>query len=221
MGSSGGLDVGCERKKWRMASEGGPDPRRMKRTSADMQGNHRRTGAGAREIRNSVLDLWWLWGWTYIQGKMLSGDGEWGVYSERSSGLGEVLSDVAGVSMVLLDQITRGVNADTVEMRRSEPWALKHLIHMEELEKESNRTVRHDKEEEEDVLEVEEGISRRNEGLPWWSVAQMVKNLPAMQGTWIWSLGGEGSWLPTPVFLPGKAHGGGVWIAKSQTWLSN
>ena len=54
---------------------------------------------------------------------------------------------------------------------------------MEELEKESNRTVRQDKEEEEDVLEVEEGISRRNEGLPRWSVAQMVKNLPAMQGT--------------------------------------
>ena len=36
-------------------------------------------------------------------------------------------------------------------------------------------------------------------------VAQIVKNLPAIQETWIWSLGWE--WLPTPVFLPEEFHG--------------
>ena len=44
-------------------------------------------------------------------------------------------------------------------------------------------------------------------------VAQTVKHLPAMQETWVRSLGGEGSipwrrkWQPTPVFLPGESHG--------------
>ena len=42
-------------------------------------------------------------------------------------------------------------------------------------------------------------------------VAQAVKKLPAMQKTWIQSLGGEDplqkEWQPTPVFLPGKFHG--------------
>ena len=42
-------------------------------------------------------------------------------------------------------------------------------------------------------------------------VAQMVKNLPAMQETWVWSLGQEipwrRKWLPTPIFLPGESHG--------------
>ena len=42
-------------------------------------------------------------------------------------------------------------------------------------------------------------------------VAQMVKNLPAMQEMWVWSLGQEDpqrrKWLPTPVFLPGESHG--------------
>ena len=40
-------------------------------------------------------------------------------------------------------------------------------------------------------------------------VAQMVKNLPAMQETWVWSLGREDplEWLLTPVFLPGEFHG--------------
>ena len=42
-------------------------------------------------------------------------------------------------------------------------------------------------------------------------VAQMVKNLPAMQETWVQSLGQEDpwrrKWQPTPVFLPGKSHG--------------
>ena len=40
----------------------------------------------------------------------------------------------------------------------------------------------------------------------------MVKNLPAMQETWVQSFGQEdplekGIQLPTPVFLPGKSHG--------------
>ena len=42
-------------------------------------------------------------------------------------------------------------------------------------------------------------------------VAQMVNNLPAMQETWVRSLGEEDplekEWLPTLVFLPGKSHG--------------
>ena len=42
-------------------------------------------------------------------------------------------------------------------------------------------------------------------------VAQMVKNLSAMQETWVWSLSSEDSWRrewrPTPVFLPGESHG--------------
>ena len=42
-------------------------------------------------------------------------------------------------------------------------------------------------------------------------VAQMVKNLPAVQETWVQSLGQddpiEKEWLPTPVFLPGEFHG--------------
>ena len=42
-------------------------------------------------------------------------------------------------------------------------------------------------------------------------VAQTVKNLPAMQETWVQSRGWEDpwrrSWQPTPVFLPGESHG--------------
>ena len=42
-------------------------------------------------------------------------------------------------------------------------------------------------------------------------VAQMVKNLPAMQETWIRSLGQKipwrRKWQPITVFLPGKSHG--------------
>ena len=42
-------------------------------------------------------------------------------------------------------------------------------------------------------------------------VAQLVKNLPAMQETWVQSLGWEDpwrrEWLPTPVFLPAEFHG--------------
>ena len=50
-------------------------------------------------------------------------------------------------------------------------------------------------------------------------VAQLVKNLPTMQETWVQSLGWEDTLekgkLPTPVFWPGEFHG----IAKSQIWL--
>ena len=39
-------------------------------------------------------------------------------------------------------------------------------------------------------------------------VAQLVKNLPALWETWVWSLGWEDPWrrerLPTPVFWPGE-----------------
>ena len=43
-------------------------------------------------------------------------------------------------------------------------------------------------------------------------MAQMVKNVPAMQDTWVRSLGWEDPLekrmaKPTPVFLPGKPHG--------------
>ena len=41
--------------------------------------------------------------------------------------------------------------------------------------------------------------------------AQMTKNLPAMQGTWVGSLGQKIPWRRkcqlTPVFLPGKSNG--------------
>ena len=41
--------------------------------------------------------------------------------------------------------------------------------------------------------------------------AQMVKSLPAMQETWVWSLGWENpwrrAWQPTLVFLLGEFHG--------------
>ena len=40
-------------------------------------------------------------------------------------------------------------------------------------------------------------------------MAHMVKNLPAMQETWVLSLSWEDprAWQPTPVFLPGESHG--------------
>ena len=58
-------------------------------------------------------------------------------------------------------------------------------------------------------------------------VAQLVKNLPAMQETWVPSLGLEDpleeEMQPTPVFFPGKSHGQSIWwaivhrVEKSQT----
>ena len=42
-------------------------------------------------------------------------------------------------------------------------------------------------------------------------VAQRVERLPAIQETWVPSLGQEDplrrKWQPTPVLLPGKSHG--------------
>ena len=63
-------------------------------------------------------------------------------------------------------------------------------------------------------------------------VVQTVKNLPAVQETWVGSLGWgdplEKGMPPTPVFLPGKSHGqrslvGYIvhGVAKSQTQLRN
>ena len=55
-------------------------------------------------------------------------------------------------------------------------------------------------------------------------VAQKVNNRPAMQETWVQSLGQEDplgkEWLPTPVFLPRNLHGQGSlmgyspWVCK-------
>ena len=63
--------------------------------------------------------------------------------------------------------------------------------------------------------------------IPASTMAQQVRNPPAAQETetWVRSLGQEGplekKWQPTPVFLPGKSHGGWWaivhWAAKSQT----
>ena len=57
-------------------------------------------------------------------------------------------------------------------------------------------------------------------------VAQMVKNLPAMWETWVWSLGWEIPWrrkrLLAPVFWPGESHGlYHPWGCKSRTWWSD
>ena len=42
-------------------------------------------------------------------------------------------------------------------------------------------------------------------------ITQLVKNLPAMQETWVRFLGQEDhwrrKWQPTPVCLPGESHG--------------
>ena len=50
-----------------------------------------------------------------------------------------------------------------------------------------------------------------NEGLEFSLVVQVVKNHPAVQGTWVQSLGGKipwrREWLSSPVFLPGESHG--------------
>ena len=41
-------------------------------------------------------------------------------------------------------------------------------------------------------------------------MAQMVQNVPAMQETWVWSLGWEDplrrAWQTSPTFLPGESH---------------
>ena len=51
-------------------------------------------------------------------------------------------------------------------------------------------------------------------------VAQRLKRLPAMQETWVRSLGWEDSWRrkwqPTPAFLPGESHGWRSQVGYSQ-----
>ena len=37
--------------------------------------------------------------------------------------------------------------------------------------------------------------------------AQMVKNLPAVQETWVGKIPWRRKWQPTPVLLPGQSHG--------------
>ena len=38
-------------------------------------------------------------------------------------------------------------------------------------------------------------------------VAQLVKNLPEMQETWVGQIPWRREWLPTPVFWPREFHG--------------
>ena len=38
-------------------------------------------------------------------------------------------------------------------------------------------------------------------------MVQLVKNLPAMQETWVEKIPWRREWLPTPVFWPGEFHG--------------
>ena len=38
-------------------------------------------------------------------------------------------------------------------------------------------------------------------------VAQTIRNLPAIQETWVGKIPWRREWQPTPVFLPGKCHG--------------
>ena len=50
-------------------------------------------------------------------------------------------------------------------------------------------------------------------------VAQKVKNLPAVQETWVdprvRKIPWRREWQPTPVFLPGESHGGEAWRVQS------
>ena len=58
-------------------------------------------------------------------------------------------------------------------------------------------------------------------------VAQLVKNPPAMQETWVQSLGWDDPWrresLPTPIFLPGEFHGLQSMVSQSigHDWPTN
>ena len=57
----------------------------------------------------------------------------------------------------------------------------------------------------------------------WWAslIAQLVKNPPAMQETWVEKIPWRGERLPTPVFRPRKFHGMYEFhgVTKSQTQL--
>ena len=54
-------------------------------------------------------------------------------------------------------------------------------------------------------------------------VVQLVKNLPAMWETWVWSLGWSISWrrerIPTPVFWPGECYGLSLWGRKESDMI--
>ena len=59
------------------------------------------------------------------------------------------------------------------------------------------------------IFEVDMVTKKKKNGASL--VAQMVKNLPAMQETQVQSPGQKDplrrEWQPTPVFLPGESHG--------------
>ena len=55
-------------------------------------------------------------------------------------------------------------------------------------------------------------------------VAHMVKNLPALQETWVRSLvrkiPWKKEWQPTPLFLLGEVHGQRSLVVQSTLWCS-
>ena len=61
------------------------------------------------------------------------------------------------------------------------------------------------------VLGRETDNKLKNEYVETSLVTQMIKSLPAVQETWVQSLGQEDpwrrKWLPIPVFLPGEFYG--------------
>ena len=62
-----------------------------------------------------------------------------------------------------------------------------------------------------DVAHISRLCQKKQNVSMYTSQAQMVKNLPAMQETRVYSIGQEDfpvrKWQPTPVFLPGEFHG--------------
>ena len=53
------------------------------------------------------------------------------------------------------------------------------------------------------------GLCGNRTGTESWAslMAQRVKNLPAMQETWVGKIPWRREWHPTPVFLPGESYG--------------
>ena len=49
-------------------------------------------------------------------------------------------------------------------------------------------------------------LSQRRENIGGFRVAQMVKNLPAIQEIWVQKIPWRRKWQHTPVFLPGEFH---------------
>ena len=56
--------------------------------------------------------------------------------------------------------------------------------------------------------------------VPFWFslVTYMIKNLPAMQETWVGKIPWRREWQPTLVFLPGEFHGQRS-LAACSTWI--